>query len=138
MFCEKYLQLGGIGNGSQAVILAGYSNLSSSVRAEHLLDMPNVQRYIEERRKVLIEKSQVDLNYIVNKHKYIADKAIPENQELNKEFLSAGQTSLKELTSIFGYYAAEKRVTMTIDGDKHLELVKELTEKAIEQHKQPF
>jgi phage terminase small subunit len=138
LFCEAYIRLGGMYSGKQAVIEAGYSNSNAGNRAEQLLTIPRIQKYIEERRSVLIEKVQVGLEYVLRKHKHVADEAIPEDKPLIKDFVSAGQTSLKEIAAITGIYAAEKRVNVNINGDEHLKRVHDMTEKYIEEHKKEY
>lgn len=138
IFCEKYLGLGDSGLG-QAAIVAGYAKTNSRARGFELLSRPHIDRYIRKRRDEIMKETQVDLNYVMHKLKYVTDTFIPDDKQLKKDEVPIGLSALKEINAIQGNYAAEKRITMTLDGDKHIEELKRtMTEQAILEYKQPF
>jgi phage terminase small subunit len=123
---------------SAAAVKAGYSNKSAYTRGKELTNNPRVAYYMSERLDKLQKKLEIPLEYLLGKLKHVVDSFIPDGSDLEKDKVSVGLSAIRELNQIQGNYAAEKRINVNVDGDKHLERIKELTEKAIEENKREY
>jgi len=71
-FADEYLILN---NGTKAAISAGYSKKSARSKASQLLVDEEIEKYIEERRTLISQKSLVDAAWVQERFKAISDKA---------------------------------------------------------------
>lgn len=72
-FCEEYLK---DLNGTQAAIRAGYSVKSAAVIAVQNLIKLNIQEYIQERQRILQDKTLLDTVWVLNRFKEISDRCM--------------------------------------------------------------
>jgi phage terminase small subunit len=142
-FCEEFLKNGW--NANAAARAAGYKGgnpltIKQGIkgRVTELMDNPRLVGYLQERVKEMTDELQLPLDYIMRKLKWVIDHCIDEDKDINKELLAPGLSAIREVNAIHGNYAAEKRINISVDGDKHIEHVKRLMEKAIEEHKQEY
>jgi len=73
LFADQYLILN---NGTKAAIAAGYSEKSARSQASQLLVQEDIEKYIEERRILISEKSLVDAAWVQTRFKDISDRCM--------------------------------------------------------------
>ena len=135
-FAENYLSNGM--QGTLAAIKAGYSECGAAVRAVELINNPRVNLYMQERVGKIAKRLEMPLDYLLGKLKFVIDTAIDESEGLNKDFIGAGMSAIKEVNLIQGNYSAEKRVNINVNGDEEIKRVREKTEKAIAENRQEY
>lgn len=138
-FCEEFLKNGW--NAGAAARAAGYSSGSDYTNKGRIMELsnnPRIVQYLEGRVKKMTDELQLPLDYIMRKLKWVIDHCIDESKDIQKELLAPGLSAIREVNTIQGNYAAEKRINITVDGDKHLEHVKRLMERAIEDNKKEY
>lgn len=73
LFCEEYLK---DFNATQAAIRAGYSeNTAKEIGCENLTK-PNIAEYIKERQDKMVEKVQIDAEWVLRRFKEISDRCV--------------------------------------------------------------
>lgn len=72
-FCDEYLiDL----NGTQAAIRAGYSQNSAGQIADENLKKPEIAEYIGKKRQALQEKTDITVEWVLNRLKLISDRCV--------------------------------------------------------------
>ncbi len=70
-FCAEYLKNGG--NGTRAVISAGYKTKHPDVRANEILRIPKVQEFLSKKTEKIFAKEDITVEYILGKIKELAE-----------------------------------------------------------------
>lgn len=105
MFCNEYIK--NEGNGTKAVISAGYAEQSASVQQTRLLKKDRIQAELERQNNFVLRSNALSKNQIIDEQYqlFILAKA-------NEEYKTASSI-LESLTKMLGY-------APTIDNTKHI------------------
>ena len=105
MFCNEYIK--NEGNGTKAVISAGYAEQSASVQQTRLLKKDRIQAELERQNNFVLRSNALSKNQIIDEQYqlFILAKA-------SEEYKTASSI-LESLTKLLGY-------APTIDSTKHI------------------
>tara|TARA_B110000285_G_scaffold130581_1_gene146707 strand:+ start:111 stop:527 length:417 start_codon:yes stop_codon:yes gene_type:complete len=124
IFCNEYIK--NDGNGTKAVISAGYAELSASVQQNRLLKKDKIQVELERQNNYNLQATAISKNQLIQ-HQY----ELYELARANEEYKTAS-TILSELTNVLGYKPKEiKQVDHAITFEKLLGM-KDITPQATE------
>lgn len=90
-FAEEYLKCN---NGTKAAIIAGYSEHTARQQASQLLNLEEVESYLDERRKSISEKSLVDAAWVQIQLKTLAERCMqaePVLEKIDGEWVPTGE-----------------------------------------------
>mgnify|MGYP003631695342 FL=1 len=124
IFCNEYIK--NDGNGTKAVISAGYAELSASVQQNRLLKKDKIQVELERQNNYNLQATAISKNQLIQ-HQY----ELYELARANEEYKTAS-TILSELTNVLGFKPKEiKQVDHAITFEKLLGM-KDITPQATE------
>tara|TARA_B110000196_G_C20826447_1_gene511618 strand:- start:105 stop:545 length:441 start_codon:yes stop_codon:yes gene_type:complete len=95
MFCNEYVKNGG--NGTKAVISAGYAEQSASVQQTRLLKKDRIQGEIKRQNEFVLRANALSKNQIINEQYQLFILA-----KSSEEYKTAS-TILESLTKLLGY-----------------------------------
>lgn len=90
-FAEEYLKCN---NGTKAAIIAGYSEHTARQQASQILNLEEVESYLDERRKAISEKSLVDAAWVQLQLKTLAERCMqaePVLEKIDGEWVPTGE-----------------------------------------------
>jgi phage terminase small subunit len=119
LFLQTYLK---IGNATKAMQLAGYKTKYPNKIAGRLLENPLIKSAVGKSRQESLAKTQVDFEWVINRLKENALKAINDNN------VDASTRALAEINKMLGNYAPEKTQSTHVNIDATLEEVRLLSE----------
>ena len=124
IFCNEYIK--NDGNGTKAVISAGYAELSASVQQNRLLKKDKIQVELVRQNNYNLQATAISKNQLIQ-HQY----ELYELARANEEYKTAS-TILSELTNVLGFKPKEiKQVDHAITFEKLLGM-KDITPQATE------
>lgn len=124
IFCNEYIK--NDGNGTKAVISAGYAELSASVQQTRLLKKARIQAELVRQNNYNLQATAISKNQLIQ-HQY----ELYELARANEEYKTAS-TILSELTNVLGFKPKEiKQVDHAITFEKLLGM-KDITPQATE------
>jgi len=81
-------------NGTKAAIIAGYSEHTARQQASQILNLEEVESYLDERRKAISEKSLVDAAWVQLQLKTLAERCMqaePVLEKIDGEWVPTGE-----------------------------------------------
>ena len=111
-FCDEYLKNGM--NATQAYMSVYKSvtkELTARTNGSKLLTNTNIKEYIAKRQEKVSLKSQMTMEYVLDKLKFVVDNSIEEGTPTKEGKITDRQSivaALKEVNKMLGYNAAEK------------------------------
>lgn len=121
-FCSEYVKNGG--NAKQAAITAGYSETYANCQTSKILDNPAIKERITKAFSKVERSLGVSFEWRVAKLKRLVNAIIPEDDsEIKIVHGKVAIQALAEINKMYGDYAPEKRMNMTVNAtlDKLLE-----------------
>lgn len=118
MFCQQYIV---DYNATQAAIRAGYSEKTARAQGSKLLTNRNVRAYIDELKAPIIEKTQLDAEWVLTRLQQISDRAMQQEPVMMWDYESKSMVETGEYK--FDSNGANKATELI---GKHLGMFKEV------------
>jgi len=123
----NYIENGG--NAYQAALKAKFSKAYATVDSYRVLPQPKIQNSIAHAKKQkhddFMLKLGVTLEWRMNKLKRIVNEIVPDKGETKHKYVHNAIKAMSEITRLFGDYAPDKRVSITVNSSiERLESIK--------------
>lgn len=117
-FVTNYIKNGF--NAYQAARDAGYSEYFARTKTLTLVEHPNIKHRIEKAFQKVEQRIEVSFDWRINKLKRLIDAIIPDDttKAINVRQGKTAIAAMAELNKMFGDYAPDKRLSVTVDATK--------------------
>ena len=115
-FCSEYVRNGF--NAYQAAISAGYSHHVANTGTAVLVNNPRIKERISQAITKVEDKIGVSFEWRVGVLKRIINDVVPDSEDIEpkREYYKVAIQALAEINKMYGDYAPEKRLNMTVNA----------------------